>query len=451
MEIGAKVDSGSIDANLDYQVTLEAPDQIMAGVPFSLTATAAQQASSSFQSNAPNAEAWLDGIVQADLRGYSRITTGGSPFVFGDHDYRMGNKGFTDDPQSDSNLPYRNLVNVNYKPEIIGINRDQSGQLHVLGQNQGGAGSEYSFGRFTTITAGNWNVAATGALNGAVVQGSDENPLVTASIDIDQMATTAAGLPPLGAGVAHDFGPIAFDVGYELLDVKAVLELGFKQSFSITSDVAAHLQFSQNVMLEGIGETDTYLGPLNAIPAITLLSDSVTVAPEFIVAAQLTNDTDLTLTESLPITLFEGHANVSWDVAGVTGSNNNGFGPVYQQTVVSNTNAIDVYSNQFDLGGFATIAGEMFTLTASDPIDTDDDGDIDGADFLAIQRTNPTLTSDWQSEYGVGTGVSASGAVGTVPEPSSVLLAGLGVVALSLRRCRALPRFAASTRPRIST
>ena len=211
------------------------------------------------------------------------------------------------------------------------------------------------------ITAGNWNVAATGALQGDVVFGSDLNPLVTASLDIDQMATTAAGFPPLGAGVAHDYGPIAFDVGYEVVDVRAELELGFKQSFTISSDVIAQLQFSENVMIGGV-ETDSYLGPLDAIPDVTLLSDSVTVDPVFMVDAELNNDTDLTVTERLPITLFEGHANVSWDVAGVTGSENNGFGPVYQDAPLSNTNAINVYSNQFDLGGFDLIQGESFVL-----------------------------------------------------------------------------------------
>ena len=427
MEIGAKVNGGSIDANLDYHVALEAPDDIVPGTPFSLTGIATKQGTSGFQSSPANAEAWVDGVVQASFGGYARIVTGGSVFVFGSHDYRMGDDGFTDG--STTNVPYRSLINVNYKPEIIGINRNESGQLHVLGQNQGGTGSEYTFGP-TTITAGNWNVSATGALDGDVVQGSDEKTLVTASLDIDQMVTTAAGLPPLGAGVAHDWGAIAFDVGYEILDVRAVLELGLKQDFSITSEVTVHLQFSENVMIDGVGETNSYLGPLNAIPDITLLSNSVSVDPEFIVTAQLNNDTDLTVTERLPIALFEGHVNVAWDVAGVSGNNNNGFGPIYEVTPLSNTNAIDVFSNQFALGGFQTITGDSFTLTATDPSDVDHDGDVDGADFLMIQRTNPALISAWQAAFGSGTGTPASGAVGAVPEPSTIVLSLLSAISL---------------------
>ena len=57
------------------------------------------------------------------------------------------------------------------------------------------------------------------------------------------------------------------------------------------------------------------------------------------------------------------------------------------------------------------------TLNAPD-VDLDDDGDVDGQDFLLIQRTDPSLISQWQSEYGNG----ALGAVAGVPEPTSILL-----------------------------
>ena len=429
MEIGAKINGGSIDANLDYHVALEAPDTIVLGQPFSLTGSATKQSTSSFQSSPANAEAWVDGVLQAILLGYARITTSGSVFVFGSHDYRMGNKGFTDG--NTSNVPYQTLVNVNYQPEIIGINRNESGQLHVLGQNKGGTGSQYSNGP-TTITAGNWNVSATGTLNGNVVQGSDEKTLVTASLDIDQMATTAAGFPPLGAGVAHDFGPIAFDVGYELVDIKAVLELGFKQNFSITSDLTTHLHFSEEVMIDGSPVVD-YTGPLDALPEITLLTSSVTVDPEFFVAAELNNDTDLTVTEKLPITLLEGHANVAWNVAGVSGQKNTGFGPVYQVTPLSNTNAIDVFSNQFALAGFNVIPGNSFVLSAGIPGDFDNDGDVDGNDFIVWQHDpNVGSLTAWQTNYGMGSPLTANSRA--VPEPGSIALVAMATLLLFIRK-----------------
>ncbi|MCC6494023.1 MAG: hypothetical protein IT424_13495 [Pirellulales bacterium] len=71
------------------------------------------------------------------------------------------------------------------------------------------------------------------------------------------------------------------------------------------------------------------------------------------------------------------------------------------------------------------------------PGDIDSDGDVDGADFLAIQRGFGTTTSaadmtTWRTNFGTGSAVAAAGAV---PEPSAALLAiGAGLGALVLRR-----------------
>ncbi len=73
-----------------------------------------------------------------------------------------------------------------------------------------------------------------------------------------------------------------------------------------------------------------------------------------------------------------------------------------------------------------------FTAVATSPVDLDGDGDVDGADFLAIQRTNPALIAQWITEYGSG----AVSAVSAVPEPTSVVLFGLAAVLFPLTRRR---------------
>lgn len=59
-------------------------------------------------------------------------------------------------------------------------------------------------------------------------------------------------------------------------------------------------------------------------------------------------------------------------------------------------------------------------------VDLDDDGDVDGRDFLLIQRTDPSLISEWQAQFGSLSPLG--GNLLTVPEPSSwwltVLLLG---------------------------
>jgi len=67
--------------------------------------------------------------------------------------------------------------------------------------------------------------------------------------------------------------------------------------------------------------------------------------------------------------------------------------------------------------------------------DFDNDGDIDGADFLAFQRTNPDVIPAWQSQY--GDGESAIAASQSVPEPpttATVLLVLVGMLAGPFRR-----------------
>lgn len=76
-------------------------------------------------------------------------------------------------------------------------------------------------------------------------------------------------------------------------------------------------------------------------------------------------------------------------------------------------------------------SGELSVVT---DVDLDDDGDVDGRDFLLIQRGDSTLIAAWQSLYGAQLVVpsSASEAL-TVPEPMSVWLVVWSFVTLVSR------------------
>lgn len=65
--------------------------------------------------------------------------------------------------------------------------------------------------------------------------------------------------------------------------------------------------------------------------------------------------------------------------------------------------------------------------------DFDEDGDVDGNDFLVWQRNTAVGDlSDWQTNYGQGAPLSA--AAGAVPEPATGLLCLLGGAVACLRR-----------------
>jgi hypothetical protein len=64
--------------------------------------------------------------------------------------------------------------------------------------------------------------------------------------------------------------------------------------------------------------------------------------------------------------------------------------------------------------------------------DADIDGDVDGADFLHLQRTNPGGIPAWQAAY--PSPLAAASAVSAVPEPSTAVLLLAGCCGLMARR-----------------
>lgn len=81
-----------------------------------------------------------------------------------------------------------------------------------------------------------------------------------------------------------------------------------------------------------------------------------------------------------------------------------------------------------DRFGFDDISYEVAPFA---PEDIDQDGDIDGADFLQIQRDNPSLIGDWQAAYS-----SPLAGFNAVPEPTSLMLLSLAISAVTACRQR---------------
>lgn len=64
--------------------------------------------------------------------------------------------------------------------------------------------------------------------------------------------------------------------------------------------------------------------------------------------------------------------------------------------------------------------------------DADGDGDVDGRDFLLLQRNDPGSIPDWESNY--GTGVASAGAASAIPEPACAALLAIGLCLAATRR-----------------
>lgn len=85
-------------------------------------------------------------------------------------------------------------------------------------------------------------------------------------------------------------------------------------------------------------------------------------------------------------------------------------------------------ANDFATATYSNIVwGDPFAV--ANDADVDDDGDVDGDDFLVIQRDDPSLIPQFQADYGMtGLGVAS---VGAVPEPASFLLSALAMIAFA--------------------
>ncbi|NOZ40146.1 MAG: lamin tail domain-containing protein [Planctomycetes bacterium] len=109
----------------------------------------------------------------------------------------------------------------------------------------------------------------------------------------------------------------------------------------------------------------------------------------------------------------DANVGASWLLSG-------GFGDALSFNAAGLAGAVEIHP-----GGDIASPGTFESATSS-PVDLDGDGDVDGADFLAIQRINPSLIAQWQTEYAGG----ALSAATSVPEPTTVVLFGIAAVLL---------------------
>ncbi|MGI9429505.1 MAG: PEP-CTERM sorting domain-containing protein, partial [Bythopirellula sp.] len=87
-----------------------------------------------------------------------------------------------------------------------------------------------------------------------------------------------------------------------------------------------------------------------------------------------------------------------------------------------------VFSAFFSNASQAILVSDLVASIPSLAGDIDGDVDVDGADYLQIQRDNLALIPQWEVQYGTGPGSLSSSTA--VPEPSSLLLLVLGMMAI---------------------
>lgn len=79
----------------------------------------------------------------------------------------------------------------------------------------------------------------------------------------------------------------------------------------------------------------------------------------------------------------------------------------------------------------------ILAVVQAETADVNLDGRVNGADFLALQRTGAGLIGQWQREFGIGEGPDVAAAAASIPEPTTFYLASLiaGSWLLGSTRC----------------
>lgn len=361
LELDIHADAGSVNASYPADINLSLPLQPDAGQTIQISSVLDLQPGS-LTTAFPNAEIVGSMVLQA------HATLGGRVCVVGCVGGTSGD-----------------LIGLDIKPELFSFNKDDNGQLALLGVNlpfQLGEqtpiyGGPYN-GHLGDITLNVPNLDLTGAdatrqfttqtyykyclfpgfcfwlpnppvttnVDGLAATGQVD--VLTVQADILNIGMQAAGLPPLSA---------SFDAGFAsasgtLLEVSVGAALGIWQDFFLYDPsrvkVNLHIEETGQDVLFNAGSTAWYTVPSQ------FMNQQLHITPSFYLeGTKFINNTDLIVSPVIDIDALEA----CFDVVGIGGC----LGPVFDYTWHGPAAHINVYDNAFNLN-FARVYGDTITL-----------------------------------------------------------------------------------------
>ncbi len=312
VDLGFQLNSGSVNASVPTQINLSMPDEVNPYLgPFVANALAGYGAGL-LTTASPGVSAYADLVFEilAGARGELCFVGCGS---FGG-----------------------NIVNINAHPELLAFNRNNDGELRVLGNNFGIPASG-DLGGYVDYTVYLPNISTSG---GGVppILSSGTSSFIDLSANVVNIAANALGLPPLSGSV----GPI----NYNLLSAGVGLDIGLYQDFSLMPNVHIHLDVAET------GQTVSFDAG-SPSPGINVPFDATLlhVTPTFFMNGLFFNDTGFSL---------EPNVFASGGYFGVSGLGS--VGPLFNQTYDIGNFPISAYDTSFTLGGFDSFTGPTFEI-----------------------------------------------------------------------------------------
>jgi len=398
LELGVKIDSGSVNAQVSYQATLEIPDTTLLSKsnPINFNPNSSLAGPNTLNTTFANLALSVDAVLEVSgtiaAEGcflLSGCVTGGSTF---DESKRAPILSFNADGEG-------GILLLGKSPSVFGLPPEADGFPFNL-----------DVGGVATVTLHLPQPNASGGLDAASqkLKAEGQDDLVDLILDVDNIIATAAGVPGL-FGRSVDI-PVLGSIGYDIINVAMGPTIDLKQEFELDPTLFVSLAFDKAVKIGDMIVTQ-FVSAWDMLPSITFLDDVTTVTPTFFVQADLQDRTLL----DFDLELFVDLLQINYDF-GLLGEDTLGIGNV----LAAGANLFETpafYSKLFPLAGFDLQIGDSFEvnfLTGSTGPDS----------RFALSALNEIVLP---------------GDASLIPEPGTLALVLIGLMAAAWRMQRRRP------------
>jgi hypothetical protein len=287
---------------------------------------------------------------------------------------------------------------------LVSFNEDSNGQIKVLGQLDPALfqfDSEISIpgpsgGSLGGVTVHVPDINATGGVVGDRLVASGQDDLLKVTADLDGLVLAPLGLP--GGGVGFNAGILSMSA--DLIDIDMGPIMKIVQDFEFSPTLWVDLLFDNPVLIAGLATPQMgWSGAWGALPGIALLTEQTLVTPTFSLQGLFTNNTALGIDGIFQLDILK--AAFALEAFGLSFDLGE-LGPLVQFLERSNLfNTPPLFSSTYSLGGFNQITGASFLLSTA-TVPEPDTLVLIGLGLLALAglrglRWNGTLAGRWTS------------------------------------------------------
>lgn len=352
LELGIQIDSGSVDATVSYEASLDIPDTSGAttatGALISFNPTSQLAGVNTLDTSFANLELTVDAVME--LSGSvtaeacsitaANCATGSTPF------------------------------DIDETAPILSFNDNGEGAIELLGRSPSAFGLppeangfpfELPVADLATVTLHLPQPDATGGLDTTTntLKAHGQDDLVDLILDVDNIVATAAGVPGLFGGDLPSLKIGNLEVGsfgFDIINVGMGPTIDLVQDFELNPTLYVNLSFDEDVEIAG-QLVDEITSAWDLLPDIKFLSGLTTVTPTFFLDVDLLNQTLLDFDLDFIIDLLQ----ITYDFPLLNLDGKLGIGNVLSQGV-DLFSSPNLYEKLFDLQGFNLQIGESFAI-----------------------------------------------------------------------------------------